>query len=428
MAENGKGQRITVYFGESDQWQHQSLALALLEMLRREGCSGATVTRGVSGFGAGSRIKTSGVLRLSFDLPMVLTIVDSPTRIAHVLPQLRQMVRGGLITVEEVGIYQYSSRFKEVLPDLPVHEVMTTALTTIHPDTLVSEAVSTLLQHIFTTLPVVDTEQHLLGMLYETDLFTSTDVDLSVSVHEPLDPTKLESVLQQLGLEGRAAETVMRQDVLTIDPETSIRTAAHLMLTRELKQLPVTDATNRLIGIISRIDLLRTVSAGYLPQEGVHPIAVPTGEPPTPVGELMHPSVPSVPPEAPLSEVTATILSARDHCALVINASGILQGIITSSDIVQRLDPDARPGILQLFSHLLRARYAAERQSMRKARAKRAAEIMTSPVVSVTSDMPMSTVLLLATQRRLKHLPVCDMEQRPIGMISRKDLLRAFVQ
>jgi PII-like signaling protein len=99
MAENGKGQRITVYFGESDQWQHQSLTLALLEMLRREGCSGATVTRGVSGFGAGSRIKTSRVLRLSFDLPMVVTIVDSPARIARVLPQLRQMVSGGLITV-----------------------------------------------------------------------------------------------------------------------------------------------------------------------------------------------------------------------------------------------------------------------------------------------------------------------------------------
>jgi PII-like signaling protein len=77
MAENGKGQRITVYFGEADRWRHQPMAMALLEMLRRDGCSGATVTRGVAGFGAGSRIKTATLVELSGDLPMVLTVVDT---------------------------------------------------------------------------------------------------------------------------------------------------------------------------------------------------------------------------------------------------------------------------------------------------------------------------------------------------------------
>jgi hypothetical protein len=59
MPSTGTGQCITVYFGEADHWQHQPLSMALLEMLRREGCSGATVTRGVASFGAGSRIKTA---------------------------------------------------------------------------------------------------------------------------------------------------------------------------------------------------------------------------------------------------------------------------------------------------------------------------------------------------------------------------------
>jgi len=107
MPSNGTGQRLTVYFGEADRWQHHSLALALLEMLRREGCSGATVTRGVAGFGAGSRIKTATLAELSGDLPMILTVVDSPERLARLLPNISAMLGGGLITVEEVEAHLY---------------------------------------------------------------------------------------------------------------------------------------------------------------------------------------------------------------------------------------------------------------------------------------------------------------------------------
>ena len=105
MPSDGKGQRITVYFAESDQWRYRPLSMALLDMLRQEGCSGATVTRGVAGFGAGSRIKTSTLVELSVDLPLLLTVVDTPERGARLLPKLREMVGGGLITVEEVDLY-----------------------------------------------------------------------------------------------------------------------------------------------------------------------------------------------------------------------------------------------------------------------------------------------------------------------------------
>ena len=105
MAENGTGQRITVYFGEADRWRHQLMAMALLEMLQREGCSGATLTRGVAGFGAGSRIKTATLAELSGDLPMVLSVVDTPERVARFLPKISDMLGSGLITVEEVDIY-----------------------------------------------------------------------------------------------------------------------------------------------------------------------------------------------------------------------------------------------------------------------------------------------------------------------------------
>jgi PII-like signaling protein len=288
MAENGKGQRITVYFGEADRWRHQPMALALLEMLRRDGCSGATVTRGVAGFGAGSRIKTATLVELSGDLPMVLTVVDTPERVARFLPEIRDMLGGGLITVEEVDIYQYSSRFKETLPDLPVRAVMTTAVLTVHLDTPLEEAARVLLQHVFTALPVVDVQQHLLGILYEVDLLPMVASDVAF-----LDPATQGLLREAPGsLEG-TVETVMRREVLRLDPNVSIRTAAHLMLSHEVQQLPVVDNAGRLVGIISRIDLLRTVSAGYFPQEGSQPTAIPTGGPLTTVREVMSVTLPT---------------------------------------------------------------------------------------------------------------------------------------
>ena len=170
MPSTGTGQCVTVYFGETDHWQHKPLAMALLEMLRREGCRGATVTRGVASFGAGSRIKTATLVDVAGDLPMVLTVVETPERVTRLLPTLRAMVVGGLITVNEVDIVQYSSRFKEALPDVPVQAVMTTPVVTVSPGTPVAEAVRVLVQHVFTAVPVVDAHQHVLGMVHEVDL------------------------------------------------------------------------------------------------------------------------------------------------------------------------------------------------------------------------------------------------------------------
>jgi PII-like signaling protein len=76
----GMGQRVRIYTGETTQWGLKPLFLALLEFLRAEGAARATVTRGVAGFGANSRIHTATILRLSEDLPMVIDWIDAPAR------------------------------------------------------------------------------------------------------------------------------------------------------------------------------------------------------------------------------------------------------------------------------------------------------------------------------------------------------------
>ena len=100
--------RLMIYLGESDVWHHQAAYLAILEYLKSEGCAGATVVRGIAGFGASSRIKTTTILRLSLDLPVVITVVDREDRIQRVLPRLKEMVGSGLMTVEEIGVVIYT--------------------------------------------------------------------------------------------------------------------------------------------------------------------------------------------------------------------------------------------------------------------------------------------------------------------------------
>ncbi len=91
--------RASKFVTETDQYHHRALHMAIVEMLRREGCSGATVTGGVAGFGASSLIHTAAILRLSMDRPRVVTVVDRPERIERILAPLREMAPDALIIV-----------------------------------------------------------------------------------------------------------------------------------------------------------------------------------------------------------------------------------------------------------------------------------------------------------------------------------------
>ncbi|MGE5707998.1 MAG: DUF190 domain-containing protein [Bacteroidota bacterium] len=103
----GPGKRLRIYVGEADKWHHQPLYQAILERAKTEGQAGGTVVRGVAGFGAHSRIHTANLLDWAPDLPMVVEIVDRAERIDGFLPSLDEMVREGLVTLEEVEILTY---------------------------------------------------------------------------------------------------------------------------------------------------------------------------------------------------------------------------------------------------------------------------------------------------------------------------------
>jgi len=112
--EKFEGERtlMRIHIGESDKWHGKPLHEAIVTLLRMENFPGATVLRGVGGFGSSSVYHTDKILRLSQDLPIVVEVVDSTEHIEKILPQLDEMVEGGLVTLEKVRVILYRAAKK----------------------------------------------------------------------------------------------------------------------------------------------------------------------------------------------------------------------------------------------------------------------------------------------------------------------------
>ena len=104
-----EGYLLRIFVGESDKVGHRPLYEAIVLKAREAGLAGATVLRGVMGFGKNSILHTTKILRLSEDLPMVIEIVDSLEKVEAFLPELDGMITDGLVTLERVRVIHYRS-------------------------------------------------------------------------------------------------------------------------------------------------------------------------------------------------------------------------------------------------------------------------------------------------------------------------------
>jgi hypothetical protein len=107
---DGEQVLVRIFIGESDKWHHQPLERALVERLRKERFAGATVIRGIAGFGAASVVHTAHLVDLSADLPILIEVVDDQEHIQKLLPILDEMItKGALITMEKVRVIKYAA-------------------------------------------------------------------------------------------------------------------------------------------------------------------------------------------------------------------------------------------------------------------------------------------------------------------------------
>lgn len=105
-----QAKRLRIYIGERDHWKRRSLYHAIVEKAKELDLAGASVFRGLMGYGANSRIHTSSIVDLSSDLPMLIEIVDSPEYIDKILPFLDEVLEEGLVTMDDIEVIKYGKK------------------------------------------------------------------------------------------------------------------------------------------------------------------------------------------------------------------------------------------------------------------------------------------------------------------------------
>lgn len=422
----GRGKQLTVFVTETDHYHHQSLYMAIIEMLRREGCSGATAIRGVAGFGASSLIHTAAILRLSLDQPLMITIVDRAERIERVLQPLREMAPAALITIQDVEVVQSGAPFKEGLPDVKVAEVMRREVATVHPDSPVTQVVELLLQKDFTAVPVVDNEGKVVGMVSDSDLLTRGGMNVTISLKKATDLDFVREIHESLENPERKVSEVMTREVVTVDPDTILGRAARVMVEKHLKRLPVVDGAGKLVGILGRLDILNTIAAVHLPEW--HPEARSTGAQAT-VGEVMTHDVPVVHESATVEEIFELLVASSHKRVVVVDAKRHVVGIVADSDLISKVSREHWPGLMELLVSKVPIERigGVARKHVQQLRARSAKELMTRGVITVREKMPVASALALSAEKRVKRLPVVDAENELVGIVGRTEMMRALL-
>ncbi|HVU11013.1 MAG TPA: DUF190 domain-containing protein [Phototrophicaceae bacterium] len=406
--------RIMIYLGESDSWRGRSLYLSILETLRKRGIAGATVTRAVAGFGAHSRIRTDTQEVLSTDLPIVISIIETPDNADKVLALISPMVREGLITIEEVQIVKYTHRHLQPLPaDRPVSAVMTRSITAVSQDTPARQIVELLLGKLFKAVPVVNDAGNVVGIITDGDLLRKAGMPTRLSIGERLRDDDLRDFLEHIRPE-QTARQIMTAPVVTAFEDEALGHIVSRMLERKLKRMPVISPEGKLVGMISRLDVLRAVG-GQAPAAQEQ---APSPHPGQTIGDVMSPRVPTVHVNDDLTDVLQQLLQAEIKRVVVLDEQEKPVGIITDGDLVERVSAPLRRNVLDALVSRLAGTNIEPGQAT-------ARDLMSQNMLSTTRDTTLVEAINLMLQHGRKRLVVIDDEGRCIGMVDRQTLMAA---
>lgn len=422
----GKARRVRIYLSEREKIGWKPAHLALLELLRRENARGATVIRGVEGFGATGQIHVSHLVDVAQDLPMIIEWVDAPEAVERLIGRVKELVPRGLITVDETEVVLHQPHPIRDLPAaLTAADVMSRQVVSVGKDTPLRELVELMVGKTYRALPVVD-EGVPVGIITNGDLVRKGGLGVRVDLLGALDKPEVHGVLERLASGAKVAADVMTAGPATVDGRTPLPRVAEIMTHRRLKRLPVVDEHGALVGMVSRVDLLRTASKGFERKETAARELGLRGN--LPLAQIMRRDVPTVHPDTPLAEVLQAVISTRLNRALVVDADRRVVGVVTDAETLDRLTPSLRPGALRSFMHRLPFVHPTpdDRAVEQHARARRAADLMDPEVATASEDTLLADAIATMLRGNHKVLAVTDASRRLVGVVDRADLLHGL--
>jgi len=358
-------------------------------------------------------------------MPLKIEIVLPASEAERVLPTIREMVVDGIVAVNDLAVISHKTQ-KHLIPRrLQVRDVMTSSPQKVHATTPVSNVVRTLLSGGFNGVPVVDDFDKPIGIITQGDLISRGKMPVRLGLMQQLGQENLDAVLKEMA--DTSAGQIMTQPVITIAEDSPLSHAVDRMLKNKLKRLPVVNAEGKLVGILARLDVFRTITTEMPTWKTIQACNIALSDV-CRVKDIMRRDTYTVTAETSLEEVMRVIDANDIQRVAVVADDGKFLGLISDRDLL-RLFSGHRVGLWDRLASKLTFTELGKRHKavVEEARKRTAGEIMKTDLITVGQATPIDEAIGLMTARGIKRLPVVGPDGTFLGMISRDSLLRAAI-
>jgi CBS domain-containing protein len=414
---------IEIFTSEETHYRNKPVAEAVIQRIRDlKIAARCIVTRGIAGSYESGELATGRLEILSFNLPIRIYIVIPAVETERVLNALDGMIDSGIVALHDLNVLSHRAHNAFFPRQLMVRDVMTTEPTNVAATTPLSDVAQLLLPAIFTGLPVVDEHHRPIGMITQGDLIRKGGLPLRLGLLAESDQNRLDSVLTQMA--SRQAAEVMSTSIVKIAGDRTLAEAVDMMLAEGVKRLPVVDDDGRLSGMLSRLDIFRTVmhekpdlSAFKAQKIEVKQLKR--------VADILRRDTHAVSLQTTIEEVIRIIDDNDIQRVAVVDPEGKLLGLISDHDLLRYFKPQ-QEGIWHLLAKIKHPfKKDVCRSDLGKCLAETTAgEVMTTDLIKVREEMLIEEAIGLMLEKGLKRLPVVDDLGHFKGMISRDSLLR----
>jgi len=417
---------IEIFTGEEARWHGTLISKAIIEYVASLGIAArCMVMRGNGGCYENGEIASSAIEILSYNMPIKIEIVLPTAELSQVLPKIEEMVEEGIVTVEEQEAWIHKTRSRLIPRHLKVKDVMTCNPQCVTADTPLRSVVDRMIQGGFNGVPVVDHEHRPLGIITQGDLISRGELPVRPGLLGEFTQDHRDDLFKTVI--QKPAKEIMSSPAITVQEEADLTLAVDLMLQRKLKRLPVVDHAGKLIGILARLDVFRTVMSQTpdLQTFSKHKVIVQNIRI---VREIMERDMETVHPETPIENIVKVVDLHSVHRVAVVDHQGKLVGLISDRDLFAKFS-SRRANFWSLIMSKVPLLKSAQfyEEIVKASNARTASDVMKTNLIAVQEDATLQEAIKRMIEHRLKRLPVVDEQGVFQGMVSRDSVLRVGV-
>ncbi len=414
---------IEIYTGEGAKYDGKYLSEAVLDYIRKlKAPARCVVFKGIEGCTENGEVSTQKIMDISTNQPIKIEIILPAAEADGVMANLQEMVSDGILGTRPLTVSSHRTQKRLFPPQTRVRDVMTSKPVSVQMGAPTDRVMKTLLSEKFTGVPVVDLENRPVGVVSQSDLIYRAGMPVRLALMAQSDPVRLKTVVD--GLSKKMSQDIMTSPAITVQETDLLTHAVDTMLQKQVKRLPVVDASGFLTGMLSRMDIFQTITREAPDWERMqnHHVHIENSQY---VSDIMRRDTQTVAPDTPVHEVLTIIDNDDIQRVAVVDPDGHLLGLISDRNLLIAFS-DQAPGMWEVLSRLVP--FSAKSKHTGKVRDKlgnqTAQAVMKTNIITINEKAEIDSAISLMTEHIIKRLPVVDDQRIFKGMISREILLK----